>query len=64
MTFNDNPRVHGGVASGGKSAGKGICGFCQYNKRNNARMEKERKATKEKNEKILKKIGYKGFQVG
>ena len=64
MTFNDNPRVHGGeVAGGPKSAGKGICGFCQYNKRNNARMEKDKKATQEKNEKILKKIGYKGFQI-
>ena len=64
MTFNDNPRVHGGEAAGGpKSAGKGICGFCQYNKRNNARMEKDKKATQEKNEKILKKIGYKGFQI-
>ena len=64
MTFNDLKRVHGiEVAGGAKSAGKGICGFCQYNKRNNKQMEIDKKATDKKNEKILKKIGYKGFQI-
>ena len=46
----------------GISAGKGICGFCKYNKRNLKTTELNNKATKKKNEKILKKIGYKGFQ--
>ena len=64
MTFNDVTRAHGVEVGGGvKSAGKGICGFCQYNKRNNKQIEKDKKATKQKNEKILKKIGYKGFQI-
>ena len=64
MTFNDLKRAHGiEVAGGAKSAGKGICGFCQYNKRNNKQMEIDKKATDKKNEKILKKIGYKGFQI-
>ena len=64
MTFNDVKREHNiEVAKGAKSAGKGICGFCQYNKRNNKQIEKNNKATKKKNEKILKKIGYKGFQI-
>ena len=63
MTFNDKSRVHAVEVGGGgaKSAGKGICGFCQYNKRNDKQMELNKRATKEKNEKILKKIGYKGF---
>ena len=56
MTFNDVKREHNiEVAKGAKSAGKGICGFCQYNKRNNKQIEKNNKATKKKNEKILKK---------
>ena len=64
MAFNDLKRTHGiEVAGGAKSAGKGFCGFCQYNKRNDAQMELNKKATKKKNEKILKKIGYKGFQI-
>jgi len=46
----------------GIAAGKGICGFCKYNKRNLKTTELNNKATKKKNEKILKKIGYKGFK--
>ena len=61
MTFNDQKRVHGvEVAGGAKSAGKGICGFCQYNKRNDKEMELNKRATGEKNAKLLKKIGYEG----
>ena len=64
MTFDDRKREHNiEVAKGAKSAGKGICGFCQYNKRNNKQIENNNKATKKKNEKILKKKGYKGFQI-
>ncbi len=57
MTFNDQKRVHGvEVAGGAKSAGKGICGFCQYNKRNDKEMELNKRAIGEKNVKLLKKI--------
>ena len=65
MTFDDKPREHN-IEYGkvGNLAGKGICGFCQYNKRNNKQIEKNIQATQKKNEKILKKIGYKGFQIG
>ena len=64
MTFNDLKRVHQVEVAGGgaKSAGKGICGFCQYNKRNDKQAELYKRATKEKNEKLLKKMGYK-FQI-
>ena len=59
MTFNDVKRVHTVEVSGGgggvKSAGKGICGFCQYNKRNDKQYEINKRATIKKNKIILEK---------
>jgi hypothetical protein len=60
MTFNDAKRIHQvTVQKGIKSAGKGICGFCQYNKRNNKITEINKRATVIKNKKILDKKMYK-----
>ena len=57
MTFNDLKRVHTVEVGGGgaKSAGKGICGFCQYNKRNDKQIELNKRATIKKNKIILEK---------
>ena len=57
MTFNDLKRVHTVEVGGGgaKSAGKGICGFCQYNKRNEKQIELNKRATIKKNKIILEK---------
>ena len=53
---------HTGPLVGCNGCGKEVCNFCRYNKRNDAQFEKYNQATKKKNEKILKKIGYTGFQ--
>ena len=62
MAFDDKKRVHTVVVSGGggvqNGAAKGTCGFCQYNKRNNKEMEKNKRATTAKNQKLLEKINY------
>ena len=60
MSFDDKKRVHTVIANGGNGSGaaKGSCGFCQYNKRNNKEMELNKRATTEKNKKLLDKINY------
>ena len=61
LIFDDKKRVHGAKhTSGAKGASNGICGFCQYKKRNGIEAENSKKATSKKNETILKKINYEG----
>ena len=45
---------------GKNSGGKQLCNFCKYHQKNNAQLEKDKKAAKTTNERILKKIKYEG----